>query len=568
MKAVENLAMTPPSGTRMFGLLVELRLRLLRNTVVSIVTQSRLRVVLAVTLLAVIWTSLFSLYAPAIAYLERSDLVGPVVMRYMFAFFFVTLLVMLTFSGAVLSYSGLFFSGEPPYLLCTPVDRRLVALAKYIEALFFASWSLVLLGVPLIAAMGLIRGEPWPFYPFFILFFLAFVMIPGALGLLIAAAVGRFLARGGRRLLIAVMVALGAAVFWSARDHWIRVTENPEWIDRFLEQVSFIRGSMLPSMWVAHGISAVSDGRIGDAVFFLLVLVSNGFMASWLAVEAAGRWLIPAYDRVHSARKRPVLLSSRAPDFIAAVFLWWVPPGMKQIILKDLRTFIRDPLQWSQLAIFLGLLVLYVVNIPALGVDSGGPHSKHLLAFLNMAAMCLILATFTARFVYPLVSLEGRRQWVLGMAPLSIRRILWSKQIYSVLLTGASALAVTVLSARAIKMTIAWQAAYLIISLAAAWGLSGISIGLGARYAVSNEPSGAKIASGFGGAVNLVGTLVFIALVVLIVGLLNAHAYRSGSAFPLDVWLIAGVVAAIILAIGAAHFAMTMGARRLERMDF
>jgi hypothetical protein len=40
-----------------------------------------------------------------------------------------------------------------------------------------------------------------------------------------------------------------------------------------------------------------------------------------------------------------------------------------------------------------------------------------LIGSLNLGVVGLILSTFTTRFVYPMISLEGRRFWILGLLP-------------------------------------------------------------------------------------------------------------------------------------------------------
>ena len=50
------------------------------------------------------------------------------------------------------------------------------------------------------------------------------------------------------------------------------------------------------------------------------------------------------------------------------------PRPIRLLLLKDLRTFCRDPAQWSQFLIFFGLLAFYFLNIPRLGLRRSEPH--------------------------------------------------------------------------------------------------------------------------------------------------------------------------------------------------
>ena len=110
---------------------------------------------------------------------------------------------------------------------------------------------------------------------------------------------------------------------------------------------------------------------------------------------------------------------------------FFLPKPIRLLILKDLRTFRRDPAQWSQFLIFFGLLAFYFINIRRLSYDVQKPYWRNLISFLNLSVTALILSTFTSRFIFPLLSLEGRNFWVLGLLPLKRASILWGKFAFS-----------------------------------------------------------------------------------------------------------------------------------------
>ena len=64
--------------------------------------------------------------------------------------------------------------------------------------------------------------------------------------------------------------------------------------------------------------------------------------------------------------------------------------------------------------IFVGLLVLYFTNIRQL-LPGGhrGPYQNG-ISLLNLSATALLMCAYTGRFIYPLLSLEGRKFWILG----------------------------------------------------------------------------------------------------------------------------------------------------------
>src|SRR5690606_10182761 len=113
--------------------------------------------------------------------------------------FFFSMTILLAFSTAILMYGALFGRDEPAFLLAAPNAPRHIVAVLYLESLFFSSWSLVLLGLPLMVAIGQVQGLPWHFYPVFLIAFLGFVPIPGAIGLLVALTVALYLPRVARR---------------------------------------------------------------------------------------------------------------------------------------------------------------------------------------------------------------------------------------------------------------------------------------------------------------------------------------------------------------------------------
>ncbi len=193
---------------------------------------------------------------------------------------------------------------------------------------------------------------------------------------------------------------------------------------------------------------------------------------------------------------------------------FFLPNPIRLLILKDLRTFRRDPAQWSQFLIFFGLLAFYFINIRRLSYDVQKPYWRNMISFLNLSVTALILSTFTSRFIFPLLSLEGRNFWVLGLLPLQRASILWGKFAFSAGISLVATEALVVLSDLMLRMGPAMIALHMGMVAILCLGLSGISVGLGARMPNLKEDDPSKIAAGFGGTLNLLVSLVFICAIV------------------------------------------------------
>src|SRR4029077_5171010 len=119
------------------------------------------------------------------------------------------------------------------------------------------------------------------------------------------------------------------------------------------------------------------------------------------------------------------------------------PSAMRLLLLKEIRLFRRDPVQWSQCVIFFALLSLYFVNIRRFSYN---PGYSAMIGFLNLAVIGLILSTFTTRFIFPMISLEGQRFWMLGVLPIKRDVILWTKFLFAATASLVPCCALMVLS--------------------------------------------------------------------------------------------------------------------------
>src|SRR5207302_3551392 len=102
--------------------------------------------------------------------------------------------------------------------------------------------------------------------------------------------------------------------------------------------------------------------------------------------------------------------------------------------------------------------------------------------YLNLAASALTLSTLTTRFVFPQFSLEGRRLWIIGLAPIGLPRVLLQKLCLS---SGASiSVTVTLMTASSLMLHLPWQRVFFFAgSIAVMSGtLCGLAVGLGALF--------------------------------------------------------------------------------------
>jgi ABC-2 type transport system permease protein len=554
----------PPSR---LGLLIRVKARALVNRIQEAVVDAPLRVTATVLLVSVVWIGLWALFWTVFVHIRRTPLEATVAIPLVFNFFFVAMLVMLAFSNAIISYGALFGRSEAAYLLASPVTPLDVVTIKYLESLFVASWSLVLLGLPLMKAMADDTQQPL-FYILFIAFFLAFIPIPGAIGLLLAWIAARWFPRRAMKAAAIVAGVGGAAgLLWTMRSLGIGESVAEVWLRRFLERMSFLETAILPNMWVASGIDHALHGRLSEALLYLCVTVSNALFLSWLVVRFVAKRLESAFDRAaaggHGGRRDP----ASADGVWARVVFWYLPHRLRLIAAKDLRTFFRDPLQWSQLGILFGLMVLYLTNMPTLRLQFSGSGWFLIIPFLNLCAVSLILATFTCRFVFPLVSLEGQQLWLVGLLPLPRGRILLAKFAFAITVTLVVAVTSMIWATIMLELRPAWAAIHLAVTAAVCFGLCGFSVGIGARMPMFRQTNTARIANGLGGTTNLLASVALVAIVLFGVGYATLGGGKIREEDSPNSTVILLCAAACLFSIAAGLSALWMGARHFNRVE-
>ena len=559
---------TRPPGFGMW-LLARCRMAQLRNTVDQHLRDAPGRTFFILVLLVLIWAALYLLLQQVLQHVHAWGLVGVVANQHLFVHFFLVLAVMLTFSNSILTFSSLYGRDEAGYLLAMPLHARDVVLVKWFEGISLSSWSFLLLGVPLMLAIANSGQVRWYYYPLFLGHFLGFVAIPACLGLLAAWAVAMWAPR--RPLAIALSAAgiiILTVIYWFSNISDTAL-KSEEWLQVVFKQIGVVKQPLFPSTWTAKGIVAAMRENVGESLFYLLVVLGNGAFLSWLTVNILGRSWPEAYSRAQRGRALSVIRHGWMTAGTCWLLFFYLPTKLRLAMLKDLRGFARDAKQWSQMLIMFGLLVIYVLNLRRMPVDLDNPQFKALVAFLNLTTVCLILATFTSRFVYPLLSLESQQLWLVELLPIRRSTLLLVKFLFAITVTGLSAFCVMGLAVKILDLPSLYAWLNVAVCLGVCFGLSGLSIGLGARFPVLNNRNPARIASGFGGTLNLIVSMVFVSLEMAGVGWLTmglmAKTFATANTLTMSGWMILPGLVGLSLVVGVG--ALWIGVRHFERLE-
>jgi ABC-2 type transport system permease protein len=240
-------------------------------------------------------------------------------------------------------------------------------------------------------------------------------------------------------------------------------------------------------------------------------------------------------------------------------------------VVKDFRTFRRDPMQWAILIIFGLLMLLGASNFRRAYTAGLAVMDQYAISLMNLGGTAILLCAGLSRFVFPLISLEGRKFWILGLTPLSRDQLLWGKFAFAA--TGSLVIAEGLILVSDVLLGVPWEGIVLHAAVVAvvAVGLSAINVGLGAYLPTFKETDPSKIVVGFGGTVNMVTGLGFL---VAVIGLMAVpfHAAQltraAGGTGSISPWVFAGVPVGLLLGVLAVVLPLRAGARSLRKMEF
>jgi ABC-2 type transport system permease protein len=559
-------------------LFLRLQARLTANSIAAMLRQGPIRPLTIFSIMLVIFGFVFLVSLEAFSFIKTQHLAitGPIV-GLVLDFLFLSLGVMLVFSTSVLLYGSLFASPETSFLLSRPVAADKVFAYKFHGAAAFSSWVFLLLGAPVLIAYGLIGEAPWQYYPLLILFFLGFTLLPGSCGAMLCLLVVNYIPRQRKPLLIlaAGLLALGMAlIVYQICDVAQTNAFDRESSSRLLSRLSPIRSVVAPSHWVASGLRAAArngPGDVGRTGYYLALVWSNGLLSYLLTTWASSYLYRRGVNRIATGGSLRRRYGDTRVDQLLAPALVFVNPRTRLLLVKDFRTFRRDPAQWAQVLIFSGLLFLAFFNI---GMFSDGTQWMYVnsISTGNVLLIGLLVAVYNGRFIFPLLSLEGRKFWILGLLPIDRAQLLWGKFAFSATMTLGFAEVLTLFSDLMLRMPWLIIELHLLTVLVLVIGLSGLSVGLGALLADFRETNPSKIASGFGGTLNsIVGLLFLLLTFALISGPWHVlMMVDTSTGLTRGGWLVLGlgVLAGLVVGVFALVVPLRMGINSIRKREF
>jgi ABC-2 type transport system permease protein len=494
--------------------------RMLVNKAAHGLGQNRLLVATVGAFLVFYAVAAYKLVAHGLDYVMKIPMLGPLLAERLIYLLFFFFFMMLVISNATITGMGLFRKKDMEWQVALPLPPRSLVIWKTLEGMLLASWGLMVLSAPILLALGRLYEAGPTFFLSTAPALLCLVTIAANLSTWLLLVLLRYARRSWWKL--AALLGLGLLAllvrrFLSVDFQAMRGRDVAAGISEILKHTEICMHPLLPSSWVAEAIQATGRGLPRRACFYHLVLLSNALLSLVITARLAARLFMPAWNRLMqavpggaSAAARMPLEAGRLSEVARRALA--LDRASFAILGKEVRLFVREPMQWGQCAVIFGLLLIYSANLRSMGDDLHSPFWTSVISHLNLLVCCLALSTLTTRFIYPQLSLEGQRMWILGLSPVPLHRVLSLKLRLS---AGVLALLMTMLvclSGLSLGMPLRRMLFFSLATIMMSYGLTALALSLGALLPNFREANPARIVSGFGGTVCLISSFLYILL--------------------------------------------------------
>jgi len=530
--------------------------------------QSKLKQGFILTFAILFEVFLLFLFRDGFRFLSSFGGAGIIVTGRIFALFFLGLAWMLVLSSLVSAYSTFFASPEISFLLVRPFSMQQIVLYKLVQAASLSSWAFLFIVLPFVGAYAWHQALHPLFILWTFLFSIPFLLLCSSCGALFVLLAVRWLPRPGKaRILLPAFLVLAAIAILTLIPAGNPATDAASFnLANLIPGIRIARHPLSPAFWVSEGIMNLTRGHLQRGLLLLAMLSTSAAVAAILVEQVGGRIFHTAWHKARATgptRRKPVML----PPLQHLRIL--IPSDMAAIIAKDIRTFFRDPAQWSQALVFFGLLALYFSNLRLFNYNQLPIQWRSAMTFLNVFAVSAVLSSMGARFIYPQLSYEGHSFWMLGLSPATMPRIVTAKFLLAFGATALVSLSLILISTRMLDLDPQMQRAALAVIAAVCLAVCGLSTGLGAIFMNLDEVNPSAIVSSFGGTLNIVLCLAFMLLAILPFGTLFHLHQTQASHQPEWLRLLPLAYAWLALITGlATAIPLWGGYRSLQSRDF
>lgn len=505
-----------------------------------------------------IFIVLYLVSARTIYYFHSQNELGIILSLKIYQMAWVIVFTMLIFSNLVSGVSALFLSRDNEIIFSSPVSLNELYFTRYLTTSMFTSWMVVIFTLPVFGAFGSVFAAGPLYQCIMALSVIAVAAIASGIGLLVTVIlVNLFPARRTKDIIVYLSLLFGILLYLVIRLLRPEELADPERFPDFIGYLSSMSTPVTPYFppnWASELLAGYMQDHHVDWLLTGLLLTTP-FVVFYTGQWAMNRWFFSGYSKAQESfggfsrfRQKP-----------------YHPEPMRWIFSKELKMFVRDSSQWSQLFLIGALIVVYLYNFKVLPLDRSPLPTEflaNLIAFANIGLTGFLVASLCARFVFPAIGSEGLAIGLILTSPLSLRRYLLYKYLFYVLPFTVFTAVLLVASNHLLRITGPMWWISLATGLLITWSMVAIALGFGAIYADFKAENQAVVQGSFGAILFLFTALAY-ELVIILLAAVPAYrlvrGWRWGLHFSFPLVVQTGLLATAIVLTGLVLSLIILG---------
>lgn len=365
-----------------------------------------------------------------------------------YSLIFIIIFFIQVINGLVISLNTYYQSRELDLLFTSPVNRTSLFFSRLFETHIKASWMLIIFGVPLLVSSGLLYQASLFYYPYTLMLFIAFSIIPVNIGIGATMFISSiFHVRKLKKFLLSTGIIAVVAIVTLLRIFRPERFVNPELfanLTLFLSEMKTPSFILLPNRWLSESVfnflgktSAINTLIFISLLFltsyittlFLLIVFKNYHYRGWALLQGGDIFLKEKRPHISYIRNlvEKILYTKPVQRLLSVL-----DNQSRIFIRKDFVYQIRDIKNVHQILIILSLIVVYLFSTASLPLnwEYYAVQLKYIISFFNLGLILIIIASLCSRVIYPAVVSEGISLWIIKTSPITPKRYIWTKFLF------------------------------------------------------------------------------------------------------------------------------------------
>jgi len=518
------------------------------------------------------WVGIFVVALRVLTYFKGIAEIGDILGYKLLSMILIVSFALLIFSSILTSLAKLFLSRDLQLVHAMPVASYKIFISRWIDSTVESAWMVIIFTLPIFLAYGIVYQSSLFYYANALAALAALVVNASAIStIMVMVAVIVIPANRLKSIFIFLGILFFVVVYLVVRLSRPELLVDPEVFDTVMVYISSLetpQSPFLPSTWAYDSILAGLGDVFKSGLFHTALAWSFAATVAFILIVVAEAIYFQGFSKTQTAAAR--LFKKNTAGWRCFDFL---PGPIKSFTVKEIKTFLRDQTQWSQLFLIAALVVIYVYNFKVLPLDKSPiktVYLQNLFSFLNMGLALFVLTAICARFAYPAVSMEREAFWLVKSSPLSLKAFLWIKffiyYLPLLILTEALIVATNILlSVTPFMMALSVVTVFFLVP-----GIVATGIGLGAAYPDFKAENPTQTVTSFGGLIFMIVCAGYIGLIILIEAGPVYHLFMAdfrGKNLSAAIWLwsIGSFATAFVFSLLAIALPMRFGENRLSK---